>query len=522
MPDPAPAVAAPAPDPGSDKPSLIERSGYAVAQLSLNTYWQLFMMLQLFFYTDIFGITAAQAGTMFLVTRLWDAFTDPMVGILADKTNTRFGRYRPWFAWAALPFAVLGVLAFSTPDLGDSGKLVYAYVTYSALMLAYTAVGIPLNSMIGVASPRSEVRTTLSSWHMFGAFTASMFAQLFTLRLVDYLGGVDYDASEAAQLAAKQSGFSSTTMIFSVVAVVSLFYAFAVMRERVGLPPAARGAGAKAKPGETEAMGIDPVEGAPGPADAAPTGADTAPPLRRQLAELLRSRAWIVLFSVFMMMCLFISIRGAAQIFYFKYYLGVDGDTVTLAGFEMSASLAQGIYLALGSVGCLIGTPLISPLTRLIGQRMAFFTLIALSVIVAAAHFPLGRDAVLMALLLQTLVGLFSGPLFVLKNSMLADVADELELNNGHRATGLVYSAASFSFKFGFTFGGFIAALALDWIGYDKEQELTTQTIDGLRYMMSWLPILPMGIAAVLLLFYPLTSKQIRANEQALAARRAA
>ncbi len=471
----------------TSRPSLAERSGYAVSALSINTYWQLFMMLQLFFYTDVFGISAAAAGTMFLVTRLWDAINDPLIGILADKTRTRWGRYRPWLLWASIPFGVMGVLAFSTPPLGDTGKLIYAYVTYSILGLAYTAVSIPLSSMIGVSSSNSIVRTTLASWNMFGAFIASLFAQLFTLKLVEWLGGVTPAMADVQVLLAKQQGFQSTTLVYSAVAVAALVYAFFVMRERV-------------------------VE----------KKRESAVPVATQAKQLLTSKAWLILLGVFMMMCLFISIRGASAVYYVKYYLSIRGDAIDFFGFNLSEGSIIGIYLALGSVGCLIGTPLMSPLSKRFGKRSVFIGMLACSAVIGALHYPLGRDAMLMALILQTLVGLFSGPLFVLKNAMLADIADEIELDHGHRPTGLVYAAASFGFKFGWTVGGAVAGWTLAYFAFEANAEQSSDTIRGLVIMMSWLPTIPMAAAAILLMLYPLNEKLVAENSAKLDAQREA
>ncbi|MEM8736871.1 MAG: MFS transporter [Planctomycetota bacterium] len=468
------------------KPSLLERSGYGVSALSINTYWQLFMMLQLFFYTDVFGISAASAGTMFLVTRLWDAVNDPLVGILADKTRTRWGRYRPWLLWSSIPFAVMGVLAFSTPPLGETGKLIYAYVTYSILGLTYTAVSIPLSSMIGVSSSNSIIRTSLASWNMFGAFVASLFAQLFTLKLVETLGGVETGMTDEQILSAKQAGFQYTTFLYSGVAVVALIFAFFVMRERV-----------------IEKKRQSPV------------------PLATQAAHMLTSRAWLILLGVFLTMCLFISIRGASAVYYVKYYLGISGEAIDFFGFTLSEGSVIGIYLALGSVGCLIGTPLMAPLSKRFGKRSVFVGMLAFSALIGALHWPLGRDAIIAALVLQTLVGLFSGPLFVLKNAMLADVADEIELKHGHRPTGLVYSAASFGFKFGWTLGGAAAGYALAIYGFEANVEPSEKTLGGIVLMMSWLPTIPMAIAAVLLVCYPLNERQVAENVRQLEDRRA-
>ncbi|MEM8782096.1 MAG: glycoside-pentoside-hexuronide (GPH):cation symporter [Planctomycetota bacterium] len=480
-------MSTPAPAPINAKPSLLERSGYAVSALSINTYWQLFMMLQLFFYTDVFGITAKQAGWMFLITRLWDAINDPIVGVLADKTRTRWGRYRPWLLWAAVPFGVMGVLAFTTPPLGDGGKLIYAYVTYSILGLTYTAIGIPLSSMIGVSSSNSIVRTSLASWNMFGAFVASLFAQLFTLKLVETLGGVETGMTDEQVLAAKQAGFQYTTFLYSGIAVAALVFAFFVMRERV-------------------------VE----------EKHKSAVPLATQARHLVTCRPWLILLGVFLTMCLFISIRGASAVYYVKYYLGMRGEGVDFFGYDLTEGTVAGIYLALGSVGCLIGTPLMAPLSNRFGKRIVFVGMLAFSAVIGALHYPLGREALVAALILQVLVGLFSGPLFVLKNAMLADVADQIELDHGYRPTGLVYSAASFGLKFGWTIGGAVAGWTLAYFAFEANTEPSERTLTGLVLMMSWLPTVPMALAAALLMLYPLHEQRVRENAEQLERQREA
>lgn len=414
---------------------------------------------------------------MFLVTRLWDAVNDPVVGVLADKTRTRWGRFRPWLLWAAVPFAVLGVLSFSTPDLGDTGKLVYAYVTYSLLMLAYTAVNIPLASLLGVASSDPDVRTRLAGWKMFGGFTASLIAQVFSLKLVEVLGG-------GTDVASKQVGFQYTTFLYSGIAVVALLYTFFVVKERIAPD---RG---------------DPV------------------PLATQFRQLATSRAWLVLLGVFMTMCLFMSIRGASSVYFLKYYLGLTGDNVDLFGFEVTQGTAVGIFLGLGSVGCLIGTPFMAPMASRFGKRWAFMFMLAMSAVVAAVHYPLvGRDGVAIAFVLNALVGLFSGPIFVLTNAMLTDVADEMEARHGHRPTGLVFSASSFSFKFGWTVGGAAAGWVLAYYAFQPNEEQTPEALEGIRLMMSLLPMIPMAIAAGLLFLYPLNKEQLAVNRRILEAR---
>ena len=168
-----------------------EKVGYALGDVASNFFWKTFETFLLFFYTDVFGISAAAAGTMFLVTRIWDAVNDPIMGSIADRTRTRFGRFRPYLLWGALPLAAAGVLTFTTPGLSGSGKLVWAYVTYVGMMMAYTAINIPYSALMGVVTADSQARTSLASFRFVGAFTGGLLVQKFTLDLVEWFGRGD-------------------------------------------------------------------------------------------------------------------------------------------------------------------------------------------------------------------------------------------------------------------------------------------------------------------------------------------
>ncbi|MEO0564503.1 MAG: MFS transporter, partial [Chloroflexota bacterium] len=314
------------------------------------------------------------------------------------------------------------------------------------------------------------------------------------------LGGVETGMTPDAEISAKQTGFQLTTFIYSAVAVGALVYAFIVMRERV--------AGDHDRPGDE------------GDSQAAQQPSRPGTRLLTQFGHLITCKPWVILLGVFLTMCLFISIRGASQVFYMKYYLGVSGDTIDFFGFTLSEGSVIGIYLALGSVGCLIGTPLMAPLSKRFGKRNVFLGMLAVSAVIGALHYPLGRDAILMALILQVLVGLFSGPLFVLKNAMLADVADDIERRHGYRPTGLVYSAASFGFKFGWTVGGAVAGWTLAYFAFEPNVEPSERTLTGILLMMSWLPTIPMAVAALLLAFYPLSEQKVQETTKILLDRR--
>ena len=173
------------------KLSLLEKVGYGLGDTASNLFFQTFIFFLVYFYTDVFGISAAAAGTMFLVTRIWDAINDPIMGAIADRTNTRWGKFRPYLLWFAVPFGVIGFLMFSTPDLGPTGKLVYAYITYTLMMMVYTAINVPYSALMGVISPNSSERTVVSAFRFGLAFIGMFIAQYAVVRLVEFFGRGD-------------------------------------------------------------------------------------------------------------------------------------------------------------------------------------------------------------------------------------------------------------------------------------------------------------------------------------------
>src|SRR5271157_12894 len=255
--------------PLGDRISLKEKIAYSFGDAASNFYWKTFEFFLMIFYTDVFGISAAAVGTMLLVTRMADAVADPVMGAIADRTKTRWGHFRPYVLWFALPLAVAGVLTFTTPNLSGGGKLVYAYITYSLLMFLYTAVNIPYTALMGVMTPNSLERTSIASIRFIGAFTAGVFVQYFTLKLVGFFGH-----GNAVR------GWQLTMVLYGVLAVTMLVLCFASTRERV-TPPAQQKSD-----------------------------------LRRDLGDLFTSRPWLVLVCVLLLILAAFVIKGSASTYY--------------------------------------------------------------------------------------------------------------------------------------------------------------------------------------------------------------
>jgi GPH family glycoside/pentoside/hexuronide:cation symporter len=461
--------------------SVVEKIGYGLGDTASNLYWKLFESFQLFFYTDVFGISAASAATMFFVTKLWDAVNDPMVGFLADRTKTAWGRFRPWLLWSAVPFAVTGILTFYTPDLSPRGKLIYAYATYTLVFMAYTAINIPYGALMGVISGSSRERTSVSTYRFVLAFFGGLVVQKFTEPLVEFFGNRFGSGKMAlvdgAQtlITDKQTGFFWTVVCYSAVAVVLFLITFWTTKERV-----------------------QPVQA-------------RANRFSSDVSDLLSNRPWMVLFAVGLFQILCDWTRGSATAYYFTYYVGSEfGD-----------------FLAAGTVAGILGMLMTKPLTAIFGKdRLLIAMNVAKAMLIACFYF-LDKEQVAWMYLLNTTAMFLSGPVPVLLWAMYADVADYSEWKNGRRATGLVFSAATFSQKLGGALGAAVPGWALAVYQFRPpvgglRQEQSAETIQGIVLMMSLFPALFLLGAIAAMFFYGIRPSVLQRIEADLATRKSA
>jgi len=297
---------------------MLEKIGYACGDGASNLIWMMFVYWQLIFYTDVFGLTASALATMLFVTRIWDMFSDVVIGTIADRTRTRWGRFRPYLLWMALPFGIISVATFTTPSFGASGKLIYAYVTLSMMMLVYSGVNVPYSSLMGVISPDSQERTSLSSWRFTFAFLGGLVVQFSTLRLVAFFGKGN-----------QTLGYQLTLAVYAVAAIALFLATFATTRERV-----------------------QPV-------------VEQNTSRARDIRDLLANTPWLVLCALGILSVCFVSIRGAAIVYYFKYYVGSVAGAAT--------------FMVVGSVMSVLGTFLIQYVTPFTGRKNAFIGLMLLA-----------------------------------------------------------------------------------------------------------------------------------------------
>lgn len=439
--------------------SIKEKVGYGLGDFAANIVFQTVMIFLMFYYTDIYGIPAAAVGTLFLIARIWDAVNDPMMGAIADRTKSKHGRFRPWIKWTAIPFGVLAVLMFTTPDFSVSGKIVYAYVTYILMMMVYTANNIPYGALSGVMTSDSVERTSLNSYRFVFGQSAAIMVQAATLPLIAFFGAGD-----------KALGYQLTMALFAAIAVVMFYITFYNTTERI-------------EPRKTQST-----------------------PLKEDLKDLMQNRPWMILFLMGLVTFIFLSLRIAVGLYYFKYYVGDENL------FSM--------FAVLGTIGLIIGIPLSKPLTKKFGKRNTYIASNVLSGLAVITLFLPSPDQYIIAYIISALVGFFNGPGVPILWAMYADTADYSEWRFKRRATGIVFSAATFGQKFGWGIGGAITGWLLTLFHYVPNTTQTPDAIFGIKLMLSIIPGILMILSAGLLFFYKLSESFMEEIQVELANRR--
>ena len=442
------------------KLSFGEKAGYALGDTACNFYWKTFEFFLMFFYTDVFGIAPAAAGTMFAVAPILDAVADPVMGVIADRTNTRWGKFRPYLLWFAVPNAVAAVLTFTTPGLGGTGKLVYAYVTYTFMMLAFTAINIPYSALMGVMTADSRERTSLSSFRFAGAFTAGLVVVWFTKKLVPWLGHGD-----AAR------GWQLTMVFWGAVSTLMFIGCFLATKERVRAPAA-------------------------------------RPDVRAELRDILGNGPLLVLFLLSMILMTTFWIRSASSLYYFKYVMHRDEL------FE--------VFAAATAIAMIAGIALTGPLSRILrGKKYAYITIMTASHLLVMLFYFIPPSNVPLLFVLSVLTGFILGPQSPLLFAMYADTVDFSEWKTGRRATGLVFAAATFALKVGGAFAGWITGLLLTRFGYAANQAQSIESTQGIVLLMSFIPGAIGLLAAGTLALYKLDEGFMRRVATDLESRRA-
>lgn len=432
-----------------------EKAGYAVGDSASNLYWGVFSGFLLYFYTDVFGLSPAAVGTMLLVTRIIDAFTDPLMGALADRTKTKFGKFRPYLLWGALPIASAGVLTFTVPDLDDGGKLLYAYGTYILMMLAYTFINVPYGALLGVMTSNSQQRTMLTSFRFIGAFSGGIFVSQYTLKLVEWFGQGD-----------EKLGWQLTMVLYGVIAILLFIFTFLATKERIEAPQK-----------ETT-------------------------PIKQDITDLFKNKPWVVLFFLAIIVMVTITLRGSSGTYYLKYYIGREdliGDFLTI----------YMISLAIGAAS----TPL---LTKFLDKKKLLMILLTLVSVLSVLFYFIPTDQIWLIFTVHAAIGLCLGPKSPLVFSMYADTADYSEYKTGRRATAMVFSAAAFSQKLGGAVAGAMIGWTLGALGYVANQTQTNGSEQGILLLMTIVPAAFAALAVFVVRFYTLDEAQMKTLHAAL------
>jgi Na+/melibiose symporter-like transporter len=469
------------------KLSFREKAGYSLGDASANFVFQMIIVFQAGFYTDVMGINAAALGTMLLLVRFSDAITDPLMGIIADRTNTRWGKFRPWLLWSAIPFALLFWMTFTVPGGGAGFRLFYAVVTYTVLMMAYTMNNVPYYALNAVMTGDVNERTSVSAYRFFAAMGAAFLVQGLTLPLVTKLGGGN-DAR----------GWSLTVAIYAMIAVVFFVITYLSVKERIQPPPAQK------------------------------------PNLKQDFRDMWRNKAWVAMFLMTLFVFITLAFRGSSNYYYFTYFVDSNALSGLLhklglfaavgapeahgLGFKLldtfglivkeggdPSRVGFSLFLMVGNLVNILGVLLAKPLADRFGKKLVFTVGLAGATLVQVVYFFLSPQDVGTMFLLTVLSSLSYGPTIPLLWAMIADTVDYGEWRFGRRATGIASAGIVFALKAGLGFGGAFVGWALYAYGYSVATARTPEVQNGIRVMVSIYSAIPFALGVLCMFFYPIS-----------------
>lgn len=442
------------------KLALKEKLSYALGDVASNIYWRMIDVFLIIFYTDVFGLHPAAVATLMLVTRLVDAFSDPLMASIADRTNHKMGKFRPFLIWGIAPIAVAGVLLFSVPDFSNTGKLIWAYATYIFMMLTYTFINVPYGALLGVITGDTRERVSLSAFRFVGAYAGGAGIAFITPGLVSYLGG------DNAAL-----GWQLTLSLYGILAGVLFATCAFSVKERI-------------QPPKHQTISFF-----------------------RDIKDLSQNKPWLILLALALIIMLTISIRGSVGTFYFKYVMQRE---------ELIGWFTGGYLISLG-----IGAACTPLLTKLLDKKRLLIILMSLVTLLSVAFYFVPAGNISLAFILQILIGLCLGPKSPLVFAMYADTADYSEYKNHRRSTAMVFAAAAFSQKIGGAIAGAIIGFVLAFLGYVANQDQVPESIHGIVLLISLIPGVFALISVFVLTLYSLSDDKLKEIQRELESRRA-
>lgn len=461
--------------------SLKEKIGFSLGEIGSTIIWQGMMFYLGYFYTDVFKIPASAAAVLLFMPKFLDALVDPIVGTIADRTNTRWGKFRPYILWLFIPYSVFMVLTFATPKLSETGKLVYAYGTYMIMMLLYSFIMTPYNALGGVITNDHKDRTDLQTYRFFMAFFGGFILRIFTNPLVGYFGG-GLDANKMPLN--PQEGFTKTFMVFAILSLIAFYLTFRWTKERV-------------KPVASQKSS-----------------------LKDDLKDLIGNKPWIILFIASTLNLIYVGAFGTATKYYFDYYVTVK--EMNIFGWNVFGLDLMSIFNGFSSV--IIMLVLLSPFTTWASNKFGKKNVLSFSFIVVAISiigwYFCGPEQVGMIMFWQLVQSAAAAATMPLIWSMYADTADYSEWKNHRRATGLVFSAVVLGQKVGIAFGGALPLWMLGSVGYTPENTSSPEVIHAIRMSMGLIPGVIALLTAGVCWFYNLSNKQMDQIQEELTQRR--
>ncbi len=479
----------------TQKISIVEKIGYSLGDLAANLVFQTLITYLAFFYTDIYGLKNNDASLIMLVVGLVAAFAfNPIIGVLADRTSSRWGKFRPWVLYTSVPLSVMALLAFSTPDFSYKGKLIYAAATYSLLLLLYAANNLPYSALSGVITGDMAERNSISSIRFVAVMFAQFFVQVFMLPIIEFAGGGD-----------KAAGIEQVITWMAIIGTIMLLITFFTTKERV-----------------------------------VPT-AEQKSSLKEDLQDLSKNRPWLIMLAATILVFVTLALKGGSYVYYFNYYV----DEVSLTSFIspiLNGMLAMGItffgsdpvsagfglFNAGGIIFMLIGIGFSKKLADKYGKRDVFGISLFISTLFVLAFFFFPPKGVVFMFCSQILHGFFYGITTPLLWAMIADVADYSEWKNNRRATAIIFSAMMVGLKAGLAIGGALVVWILGLYGYihadvveagPKIIQPESVTI-GAKMLVSVYAAIPFFISVGLLFFYKINKSMELKLESELKARR--
>lgn len=442
------------------KLSIREKIGYSLGDTASHFVWDMVGFWLLFFYTDVYGISAAAAGTIMLVARFWDMAIDPVIGVISDRTNTRWGKFRPYILYGAIPYAVLAILTFTTPNLGEFGKIIYAGATYVLLMTAYAAINLPYSALGAVMTDDTYERAGLNTYRFIAGFTGQFVVTGLALTLAEFFGGGD-----------KVQGFQYTVLLFAVLSLIFFFITFKTTKERVHPPK------------------------------------EQVNSLKEDFGNLFKNKAWIVLALVGIISFIMFAMQNAAIAYYFKYYLGRENNVQ--------------LFNVIGTVALIVALPLSKPLAKKFGNKNVFIGSSLVSGLFFMLIYIAGINDLTTIYVFNIIAKMAYAPAVPLLWTMIADSADYGEWTTGRRATGLYFSAAVFAQKAGWGIGAAIAGWFLAASGFVPNVEQNDTAITGIKLLVSVIPGILYMSCAIFMIFYKIDAKTTTLMKTELDARRA-